>query len=280
MSKRILLIFLTAVTFLFCCPIIFIVVGSITDPGELDNNLAAVLNAAPGEYAQWSLLPKNPSLISYVEVLFDRPEFFVMFWNTSFVTFGIIGGQLAVAVAAAWGFARYEFRFKNIIFAVYIGFMMLPFQVLMLSEYLVIDRLGFMDTLAAVILPGVFSTFPVFIMYNFFRSIPNALIEAARLDGANEFSVFVRIGIPLGLPGIIAALTLDFFECWTMIEQPMTFLKNKMLWPLSLYLPNIDPEHAGQAFVSSLISLIPPGLVFLLGQDRLEQGIAATATKG
>ena len=116
-------------------------------------------------------------------------------------------------------------------------------------------------------------------MYRFFSKLSKDVIEAAKLDGANEWQIFWRIGIPLGMPGIMSVIVLDFLEYWNLIEQPMAFLKTKELWPLSLYLPNIELEQAGFAFAASVVALAPAVLVFLSGQDYLEQGIVSTAVK-
>ena len=150
---------------------------------------------------------------------------------------------------------------------------------MLLGNYLVLDYFGLLDSLPGIIFPAVFSTFPVFIMYRFFEGIPQALLEAARLDGAGELRLFFIIAIPLGSPGVISAMVLDFLEYWNLIEQPMVFLKTKELWPLSLYLPNIDLNKAGMAFAASVITLIPAVLVFFWGQEYLEQGIVAAAVK-
>ena len=91
---------------------------------------------------------------------------------------------------------------------------------------------------------------------------------------------FLNIGLPLGSAGIVSALVLGFLENWNLIEQPLAFLKDKTLWPLSLYLPNIDLAKAGVAFTGSVVTLLPALLVFLSGQDYLEQGITAAAIKG
>jgi multiple sugar transport system permease protein len=277
--KKWILFIIAIIALLFCAPVLFLLSGSLMDPGELSDHIGSVINGNGGDFAEWPLLPREPSLRSVVALLFDRPEFFVMFWNTMLIAFGTIAGQFVFAVTGAWGFARYEFAAKKFLFSVYIVLMLLPFQVLMLPEYMVLDRLALLDTPWAVILPGVFSTFPVFIMYNFFRKIPGPVIDAARLDGANEWKVFLKVGVPLGKTGIIATLMLCFFECWALIEQPMVFIKNKMLWPLSLYLPNIRMENAGQAFAAAVLSLILPVLIFMLGQEYLEKGVAATAVK-
>ena len=149
----------------------------------------------------------------------------------------------------------------------------------MVSSYLVLDGLGLMDSIWAIILPGAASTFPVFIMVRFFAAIPSAVTEAAALDGAGPFQIFWRLGLPLGAPGILAAVVLGFLEYWNALEAPLTFLRDKSLWPLSLYLPAISADNAGISLVASVIMLIPALLIFLFGQKYLEQGIIASGTK-
>ena len=245
---------------------------------EIKEYLGPVLNDGSG-YVTWSVLPKYATLRSYVELLLDTPKFFVMFWNSVGMTVSILIGQLVVSVTAAWGFARYEFPYKKLLFTLYIVLMLMPFQVTMLSTYLVLDKIKLINTAMSIVLPAVFSTFPVFIMYRFFISIPESIIECARLDGASEFKIFIKIGIPLGKPGIMSAMILGFLEYWNLIEQPLTFLKDKSLWPLSLYLPSIGLESADVAFAASAVTLITAIIVFFAGQSHLEQGIAATAVK-
>lgn len=104
-------------------------------------------------------------------------------------------------------------------------------------------------------------------------------MEAARVDGAGEWQVFVHIGIPLGMSGIYSALILQFLECFGMIEQPIAFLKDKTLWPLALYLPEIEIKDTGFALCASFVALLPALFVFLGGKDYLEQGIVASALK-
>ncbi|WP_455507061.1 carbohydrate ABC transporter permease, partial [Clostridium sp.] len=200
-------------------------------------------------------------------------------WNSVKIVVLSVGGQLLFGIPAAWGFARYEFPFKKTLFTIYIVVMLMPFQVTMLSSYLVLDKLHLLNTHGSIILPAIFSTFSVFIMYRFFCNIPESIIESARIDGASEFIIFVKIGIPLGMPGIMSAVVLQFLEYWNLIEQPLTFLKDKALWPLSIYLPNITLENADIAFTASAVTLIAAIIVFFAGQSYLEQGIAASAVK-
>lgn len=277
--KKIWIISLGILASIAVFPILFLAVGSFMGKNELSELIQPVLDTNIKGYASWKLMPEYPTLRSYVELLLDSPEFFVMFWNSVKIAGGILAGQLLVGVPAAWGFAKFEFPGRRFLFTVYIAMMMMPFQVMMLSNYLVLDSLRLLDTLPGIILPAVFSTFPVFIMYRFFASIPDALLEAARLDGAGELRLFFQIALPLGSPGIISAMVLGFLEYWNMIEQPMAFLKTKELWPLSLYLSNITMEKAGAAFAASVVVLLPALLVFMAGQDYLEQGIIASAMK-
>lgn len=279
MKKKIVFIILVAISIFMCFPVIFLLAGSFMSVDELNSYLAPVLAEKSKGYVSWGLLPSYPTLRAYVELLFDTPEFFVMFWNSVKIVFLSVCGQLIVGIPAAWGFARYKFPFKKTLFTIYIVVMLMPFQVTMLSSYLVLDKLHLLNTHGSIILPAIFSTFSVFIMYRFFCNIPESIIESARIDGASELIIFAKIGIPLGMPGIMSAVVLQFLEYWNLIEQPLTFLKDKVLWPLSIYLPNITLENADIAFTASAVTLIAAIIVFFAGQSYLEQGIAASAVK-
>ncbi|MDO4323977.1 MAG: carbohydrate ABC transporter permease [Lachnospiraceae bacterium] len=277
-TKIITYIWLFLLAAVICFPVIFAISGVFMKQWELEQYLAPVLGSAEG-MASWPLLPQAPTLQSLVELLIDSPQFFVMFWNSLKLSLCILAGQTIFGVPAAWALARFDFPGKKAVLMLYIVLMLMPFQVLMMPEYLVLNRIGLLDTHAAVILPAVFSTFPVFIMYRFFSGIPEAILEAARIDGAGNLQIFWHIGIPLGAAGIVSSGILGFLESWNMIEQPMTFLKTRSLWPLSLFLPEIGLKEAGMGFAAAIMMLIPALLIFLSGQEYLEQGIAAAALK-
>ena len=226
--------------------------------------LAPILTPEASGFVEWSLFPSDWSISNYIELFLYQPGFFVLFWNSIKICAGVLIGQLFIAVPAAWAFSRYSFKGKNALFLIYVIFMLLPFQVLMLSEYLIFNELGLLNTLWSIILPGIFSTFPVFIMRNFFMGIPTETLEAARIDGASEFQIFLYIGVPVALPGISAVMILQFLEYWNLVEQPMIFLENPAKWPLSLYLPTINLENAGIALCAAFITLIPSYLIFRL----------------
>lgn len=270
--------FLLLWAFLFLIPIYLLLEGSFMAQDELTMYLKPML-FENDKFVSFTIFPMFPTLRGYVELLLDTPEFFHMFWNSIKLVICILGGQLFVAVPAAWAFSKFKFRGKDAIFILYVILMLMPFQVTMLSNYLTLNELNLINTHYAIILPAIFSTFPVFLFYRFFSEIPDALLEATEIDGAGRIYIFIKIGCPLGMPGIMAAMVLGFLEYWNLVEQPMIFLKEKSLWPLSLYLPQISLKEAAIAFAASVVVLLPSFLVFLTGQDSLEQGIAASALK-
>lgn len=259
-------------------PLWMLLTGSLMGAEEVEQNLAPVLSGNGGN-AVWPLLPMYPTLQPYVELLLDTPEFFAMFWNSCRQVFPVVLGQVPIGAPAAWAFARFQFPGRKALYGLYIVLMLMPFQVTMVSSYLVLDGLGLMNTIWAIILPGAVSTFPVFLMVRFFAAIPSALTEAAALDGAGPLAIFLHIGLPLGAPGILSAVVLGFLEYWNALEQPLTFLQDKTLWPLSLYLPTVTAENAGASLAASVIMLTPALLIFLFGQRYLEAGISASGMK-
>ncbi|MCI9109504.1 MAG: carbohydrate ABC transporter permease [Lachnospiraceae bacterium] len=278
MKKWMIAMLLSAAALFVWVPLWMLLSASFMGSREMVHNLAPVLSEKAG-YAHWPILPQYPTLKPYVELLLDAPEFFTMFWNSCKQVFPIVVGQIVIGAPAAWAFARFRFRGKGVLYALYIILMLMPFQVTMVSSYFVLDRLGLMNTVWAIILPGAVSTFPVFLMIRFFAAIPSALTEAASLDGAGAWQIFIHLGLPLGVPGILSAVVLGFLEYWNALEQPMTFLKDQTLWPLSLYLPTVTAENAGASLAASVIMLMPALLIFLFGQKYLEAGIAASGMK-
>lgn len=276
MKKAVFWVLLSLLAIGMLMPIWIAVTGTFSSQWELTENLRPVLGNGQGT-AAWTLLPRSPTLRSLVEVLLDSPEFFSMFWNSVAITAGILLGQYLFAVPAAWALAK--LRLPKGLSTLYMVLMLLPFQVLMYPEYLVLRALGLLDTLWAVILPGIFSAYPVFLLTRFFSAIPEEILEAARLDGAGEWQIFSHIALPLGLPGLLSVGILSFLDAWNLIEQPMTFLKSRALWPLSLFLPETTLSDAGLGFAAAMLMLIPALLLFGLCQDALEQGIALPGGK-
>ncbi len=277
--KGLLWLLVVGVGILFCMPVLILLCGSIADDIEWVGRMKPVLQNTTG-YIKWKWIPDYPTLQHYKELLFYTPQYLVLFWNSIKITACILGGQLFIGVPSAWAFAVYEFKGKKQLFSVYIILMLLPFQVTMLSKYLVLDAMNLYNTQAAVILPAIFSTFPVFLMYRGFSGIPKELLEAARIDGAGEFQAAIKIGLPIAQSCIFATFVLGFLECWNMMEEPLAFLEDKSLWPLSLYLPEIGASLAGKACAASVLVLVVSIFVFVIFKDSLEKGIMFSTLKG
>lgn len=256
----------------FILPVFILISGSLADAAEWQDRVSALVLDMQG-YVSWKWIPDYPTLEQYKRLLFYSPAFLKLFWNSIWMVGVILAGQFLIGVPSAWAFASFRFKGRNLLFMVYVILMLLPFQVTMLSKYLVIKQLGLLNTRAAVILPAVFSTFPVFLIYRSFLDIPTELPEAARIDGASEWQIFVHIAFPLARGGVMSALVLDFLESWNMIEEPLAFLSDKSLWPLSLYLPEIGVSQAGFSCAASLVTLLVSLFVFGIFSDSLEKGI-------
>lgn len=268
-----------ALGILLCMPVLLLFCGSFADQIEWGQRLLPMVTESQ-EYIAWKWIPDFPTMENFRDLLFYSPDFLMLFWNSVKIAVCILAGQLVFGTTGAWAFAAYDFRGKDFLFSIYVLLMLLPFQVTMLPKYLVLNGMGLMDTHWAVILPAVFSTFPVFLIYRGFKGVPRELMEVARIDGAGEWMIFTRIGLPLAQGSIMAAFVLGFFEVWNLMEEPLAFLKTMSLWPLSLYLPEIDIAQAGRSCAASVLALVVSFLVFGIFRDSLEQGIISSALKG
>lgn len=276
--KKLLYIPIMFVGLLMLLPLYLMVTNSFLGVREIQEAYGIVLEES-GEEFSFRILPQYFTLRPYVELLLDSPDFFVMFWNSSRQVFPILLGQIVIGMPAAWAFARFQFRGRRILFFGYMVLMILPFQVTMVSNYILLSKLSLMDTHLGLIVSGIFSTFPVFLMEKFFKALPEAMLDAARVDGAGELQIFIKLGVPLGMPGMMSSVILCFLEYWNAIEAPMTFLKTKAKFPLSLYLPNITTDQLSSSFAASIVMMIPAVLIFLWGRDYLQQGIEASGLK-
>jgi len=259
-------------------PLVMTFAASMMGVSELAEYIGPVLGGGAGQ-ARMPLLPALPTLEQYLKLLLDNAKFLTMFWNSMRLALPLVLGQVLVGMLAAWGFARFRFPGRDALFMGYIALMMMPFQVTLAPTFLVLDRLGMVDTPWAVILPGVFNTFAVFLLRQFFRAIPPALTESARIDGAGELTIFARIALPLGLPGIASLFILSFLDTWNLIEQPMTFIRSQVNWPLSLYLTRIGESNVDVAMAASILTLLPTLLLFFYSQSYLVQGIQMSGIK-
>lgn len=259
----------------FLYPLIFLLVGSLMTKYELTDNLKPLFEGYEGNsYIEWTILPQYPTLKSYIELLLDTPEFFVAFWNSFKIVILVVFGQLIISIPIAWGLSYYEFKLKKIILIIYINLAIIPFMVYMFPQYILFDHIGMIDSLSSIVVPGIFSTTSVVICYMFFLRIPKSVIEASKID-SSDFKIFIYMGLPLGRQGIVSSLLLCFIEYWTMIEQPLVFIKNPKLTMLTLYIPEISLANIRITFVSGIVTLIPVLLILFIGQKSIEIGLSS-----
>ncbi|RAV23451.1 carbohydrate ABC transporter permease [Paenibacillus contaminans] len=267
-------------------PIVLTVMNSLMTEHEIGLNyglLGKMTNAAAGEkdvFVNLKWIPDWVSFDQYMEVLVRNPKFLHMFWNSAKLVVPIIAGQTAVASLAAYAFAKLRFWGRGSWFLVYLMTMLMPFQVTLVPNYIMLDKLGLLNTNAAIMLPGVFAAFGVFMLRQFMLHIPTALIEAAKLDGAGHFTIFAKIVMPLVKPGAAALMVLLFVDYWNMVEQPLIFLQDAVEQPLSLYLAQISKEARGVVFAASVLFMSPMVVLFLYAQTHFVEGIQLSGIKG
>jgi multiple sugar transport system permease protein len=205
--------------------------------------------------------------------------------NTIIVcTFGVLGTVLSNALIA-YGFARLHWRGRDAFFAVTLATMMVPFPVLMVPLYGVFKELGWIGTLLPLWVPSWFgSAFNIFLMRQFFRTIPEELSEAARIDGASEWRIFWRIILPLSRPVLAVAALFHFLYAWNDFLGPLLYLTRKPTFTLALGLQNFQSQHGGvqwhHLMAASMVTVVPVILLFFFTQKTFVRGIATTGSKG
>lgn len=264
----------------FLLPTVLTVANSFMSTSEISANYGVMFSNMTedaktyiSEDVNLKFIPDMVSFSQYRSVLLRNPEYLLKFWNSVMLTLPITIFQLLTAILAAYGFARYPGKIKSIIFFVYIILMMMPYQVTLVPNYLVADELGLLDSRWSVILPGIFSPFSVFLLTKVMKRIPKAYIEAAKLDGAGELQIMLKICLPLCKGALVSVGMLVFIDYWNMVEQPLILMKNTDLHPLSVFLSQINTGDIGLAFAVGTVYMIPTVLMFLYGEDYLVQGI-------
>ena len=253
-------------------PVIFIAASSLMDESEV------IRSYVSGEM-DFHIIPRSFSLNGYLEVFLYTPAYLMKFWKSMLLSTVILTGQLVISCLGGYGFAKFSFRGKNVIFFFVIILMMMPLQVTLVPNYIVFERLGLIGSYASVILPGVFSTFGVFLLTQFFSSIPNSIIEAAKLDGASQIQILCKIIVPYAKSGVASLCILNFIDTWNMVEQPLIFLKDSTKYPLSVFLANVSRENLSISFVCGILAILPVLLLFLDLKDSLISGIENTNLK-
>lgn len=229
-----------------------------------------------------SLIPRPFEWHNYVQV-FNSLPFGQQLTNTVVMTVGRTAGQVLFCSLAGYAFACLRFRGSGLLFGLFLSVLMVPSQLFLIPNYQIMQRLGLLNSLAALVLPGMFSAFGTFLMRQYFMQLPKELSEAARLDGANPFQIYWRIFLPLSGPGMVALAILTAIWSWNDLLWPLVVNTDPEKMPVSAGLAALQGEHLTNypvLMAGALLASLPMIAMFVIFQRRILEGIAFTGLKG
>ena len=281
LARILLTIIAFAFAVAFLLPTVLTITNSFMTQSEISANYGVIFSGGSkegsktymSERVNLKFIPDKVSFSQYATVLIKSPAYLLKFWNSVILVLPIVVFQIVIAALAAYGFTRYRGPIREAIFFFYVILMLMPYQVTLVPNYLVSKWLHLLDTRWAIVLPGIFAPFSVFLLTKFMRRIPASLIEAAKLDGAGEWQIFTRICLPQCRSALYSIALLVFIDYWNMVEQPIILLSNSELHPLSVFLSKINSGEIGLAFAAATIYMVPTLLLFLHGEEYLVEGI-------
>ena len=277
-SRGVMFLLCLVFAVLFLLPTVLTITNSFMSETELKSNYGVIFSNLQGGYVSKQVnlkfIPDKVSFSQYETGLLKSPEYLLKYWNSILLVVPIVLLQLGVASVAAYSFTRWRGKIRSGIFFFYVILMLMPYQVTLVPNFLVSKWLGILNTRWAIILPGVFAPFSVFLLTKFMRRIPYSLIEAAKVDGAGEWEIFTRICLPQCRSAIYSIAILVFIDYWNMVEQPLILLQDADSQPLSVFLSQINAGEIGLAFAMATVYMIPSLLIFLHGEEYLVEGIA------
>lgn len=263
MRKRVIIFFkyllLIFIVLLFLLPIVYMIANSVMPSAEITE----AYTTTPEHYASFHLIPKQFSLEQYYQAFLRRPQFLKLFWNSVLITVPIVILQSLVSLFAAFAFTKLRFPLRDTLFFIFIILLILPSWVTMVPNYMMIQRMGLLDTIWSLILPSAFTAFGVCLLRQYMRYVPDETIEAARIDGASTLKILFKIVLPQVKGGIAALMILTFIDSWNMVEQVIVFISDEEKYPLSAALSDFAASDPGVIFACGVIFMIPPLLLYL-----------------
>lgn len=263
---------------MFLLPTVLTITNSFMAESEINSNYGMIFSTTTGGYVSKTVnlkfIPDKVTLSQYITGLIKSPEYLIKFWNSVILVVPIVLLQVGIASVAAYSFTRWRGKIRSGIFFFYVILMLMPYQVTLVPNFIVSEKLGLLDTRWAIILPGMFAPFSVFLLTKFMRRIPYALIESAKVDGAGEWQIFTKICLPQCRSALYSIAILVFIDYWNMVEQPLILLRDAESQPLSVFLSTINAGEIGLAFAMATVYMVPSLLLFLHGEEYLVEGIA------
>jgi len=217
------------------------------------------------------------------ERVFEAIPFAQQFLNTVLITLGRVAGQLLFCSLAAYAFARLTFRGRNVVFLLFLSILMVPTQLYVIPQYQIMESLGWLNSLKALIVPGLFSAFGVFLLRQFFLALPQELEDAARVDGCNPIQTYWYVMLPLVRPGLLALGVLTTIWSWNDLLWPLIVNTDPDKMPLSAGLASLQGQRLTDfpvLMAGALLASIPMIILFTVMQRHFIASIATTGMKG
>lgn len=262
------------VALIMFCPILWILTGGFKTITEFSSSS--------------KLLPTNPTNVNY-EYIFASSNLLLYLRNTVLLMAGNTIGTLISSALVAYPLARMEFKGRNLIFSIIVATMMIPNIALIIPQYIMFGKIGWLDSLLPMIVPSFFAyPYNVFLVRQYFRSIPKELDEAAIIDGCSRFQVFTRIIVPISKPTFVTIGVLSSVYWWNELTQPVFYINSDKWRTLTIALMTTYMYTSGNAFVinwpsimaASSLMIVPPMVLYLFGNKYLVGGIKTSGLKG
>lgn len=250
-------------------PFLWQIVMSLSTQGEI--------TAVPPHIIPSQLHPENYAAV------FGRMPFLEQLWVSVATTVIRVVGQLVFCSMAGYAFARMRFPGRNVIFGMFLAVLMVPGQIYLIPQYEIIRQLGWLNTIRGIALPGIFIAFGTFLFRQHFASMPKELEEAARIDGANPFQIFVRVMLPLSMPAASALIIITTLGSWNDLLWPLVIASDERTMPLSVGLAGFSGQYATNypvLMAAAVMAMAPIFVLFLSMQRRFIEGLAQSSIKG
>ncbi len=265
---------------LLLLPILITVLYSFFSPEEIKSYMATRNDYTGNTVMELRLIPHRVSLMQYYRILITDREILRYFCNSALYALCIIGAQLLILPALAYGLSCFRFRGRDVIAFGIVLLMVLPFQVTMVPNVLMLRTMNLLNTPWALILPMAGMPFMAFLLRQYMVNIPGEILEAAQIDSAGPMQCFVRIVLPMSKPVIGTMVALSFAECWNLVEQPLVYLQQREdLYPLSVVFGQLTRKMAGIEFAGAALFILPALFVYLVFRDDIMEGIQVAELK-
>lgn len=275
-NKTFLYLILTIGSFIAMLPFLYLLANSLKTYSETVTRVSAI----PFDPRFW---PKKPMWENYSRAWTTGGGLGRAFFNTVIIAFTTLSGVLLTSSPAAYAFSKLRFRGRSILFSIMLATLMIPETVLLIPNFIVIAKFGWVDRLPALTVPFMGSAFFIFLLRQFFSQVPDALVESARMDGASHPYILARIFVPLSRAPLFTVGFLAFMGAWNALQWPLVVTQTPKWRPISVGLAKFITEAGPETHLrmaGAMIALLPVVLIYTIAQRQITEAISRTGMKG